>query len=364
MRTGARMKASEKRMRETAAQQAADWVIAHREGLDTERRRMFADWLKMAPMHVEEFLAIALLDSELSKAAVDPEVSLEDLLERARAEDDANVHAFAPRPHAPDVVRRGRWLYAAAAAATVAGLLFLALPRWQTTHVPASYTEIAALRFATQHGEQLTERLADGSLLHLNTDTSVVVRYGPAERRIDVARGQVVFEVAHDTARPFRVFAGSAEVVAVGTVFEVYLQSDSTLVTVVEGRVMVGPNADALGPEARGRVRQQPMPVASGQQVRVIQGELPAEASQVDAQRVTAWLHRQIVFVQEPLALVAAEFNRYSATPIEIETPALRGLAVSGVFAADDTESFVAFLRSLDGVNAQVTPTRIRVWKN
>jgi transmembrane sensor len=55
------------------------------------------------------------------------------------------------------------------------------------------------------------------------------------------------------------------------------------------------------------------------------------------------------------------EFNRYGATPIEIDTPALRALVISGSFSADDTESFVAFLRSLDGVRVEVTANRIRV---
>jgi ferric-dicitrate binding protein FerR (iron transport regulator) len=34
---------------------------------------------------------------------------------------------------------------------------------------------------------------------------------------------------------------------------------------------------------------------------------------------------------------------------------------VSGVFAADDTDSFIDFLRSLDGVQVEVTSARIRV---
>ncbi len=72
---------------------------------------------------------------------------------------------------------------------------------------------------------------------------------------------------------------------------------------------------------------------------------------------------REIVFDHEPLAAVAAEFNRYAAAPIEIETPTLRDRPISGVFAADDAESFVAFLRSLEGVRVEVTPTRIRVSK-
>jgi hypothetical protein len=48
--------------------------------------------------------------------------------------------------------------------------------------------------------------------------------------------------------------------------------------------------------------------------------------------------------------------------PIEIETPTLRTLRVSGVFAADDTDSFIVFLRSLEGVGVEVTSTRIRVF--
>jgi transmembrane sensor len=81
----------------------------------------------------------------------------------------------------------------------------------------------------------------------------------------------------------------------------------------------------------------------------------------VDAQRTTAWLRRQIVFDQEPLERVAVEFNRYAPKQIEIATPALGNLEISGAFATDDSEAFIAFLRSLKGVRLEVTTTRIRV---
>ena len=38
-------------------------------------------------------------------------------------------------------------------------------------------------------------------------------------------------------------------------------------------------------------------------------------------------------------------------------------LEISGVFAIDDSEAFIAFLRSLTGVRVEVTPTRILVSK-
>ena len=49
--------------------------------------------------------------------------------------------------------------------------------------------------------------------------------------------------------------------------------------------------------------------------------------------------------------------------PLELadDDPALRALRVSGRFDVYDTESFVAFLSSLDGVAVERTATRIRV---
>ena len=140
----------------------------------------------------------------------------------------------------------------------------------------------------------------------------------------------------------------------------VYREGDSTLVTVVQGQVDVthahGQAQAAVDAVGR-RVR-----VSAGEQLRIRAGVLPASPTRVDIQRSTAWLRRELAFEQQPLSVVAAEFNRYGALPIEIETPALRTLTVSGVFAADDTDSFIAFLRSLEGVGVEVTSTRIRVF--
>jgi transmembrane sensor len=156
--------------------------------------------------------------------------------------------------------------------------------------------------------------------------------------------------------RSFRVLAGAAEVIDLGTRFDVRLEHDAAVVTVVQGRVAVGlaksspnhsPGFVQLGPD---------------QQARVTETAGVALTTAVDAQRTTAWLHHQIVFDHEPLEHVAAEYNRYTSKPIEIGTDALRDLQISGVFATDDPEAFIAFLRSLKGVRVEVTETRVRVW--
>ena len=195
-------------------------------------------------------------------------------------------------------------------------------------------------------------------MLQLNTDSAATVRYGAAERHVDLVRGQAYFKVAHESRRPFRVTAGVAEVLAVGTQFEVYRRSEATLVTVFEGTVSVAlarPGGSESGIDGSG------IRVSAGQQLEVRPGAQPGVPVQADLHRSGAWLRREIVFEHESLAAVAAEFNRYGVRPIEIEEPALRDLLISGVFSAEDTETFIAFLRSLDGVRVEVTAKQVRV---
>src|SRR5215471_1153010 len=342
------MNPDEEKVRELIACQAGEWVGAHQAGgLDAAERRAFYAWLIASPIHVEEYLEVALLSRRLPVAAADPERPLEAILDRVREETEG-VTRIGNAPHSSRAAPRARpqrwWLWAAVPAglAVIAVALF-----WlRGEHVTPE-------RYATRHGEMRSLRLGDNSTLRLNTDTSVTARYSRSQRLIEIERGEVLFEVAHESARPFRVVAGTARVLAVGTTFSVYRQGGSTLVTVVQGRV--GVSTVTAGSTS--------VNAGAGEQVRVIDGELPRSPTPADVQRTTAWLHRQIIFERQPLTLVTAEFNRYSPRPIDIETPALGTLAITGIFSVDDTETFLDFLRTFDGVSIQATPTRIQVFQ-
>lgn len=341
------MSTRDEQVRHIIAQQAGDWFVAHRAGpLDEVERETFDAWLTASPLHVEEYLGVALIARLLPVAADDPEVPLADILARVREAEagDAPARATSPLPRANQsrggFTRPWQWAAVAATLVVTAGMFLW----WNGNRVTVEH-------YATRHGELRTWRLADRSTLRLNTDTTVTVRYSRSERLIEIERGEALFEDVHEPARPFRVLAGTASVVALGTTFDVYRQSSSTLVIVVQGRVAVSTTAGL----------RQSVTVGEGEQTWVMDGQAPPQATPADVQRNTAWLRRQIVFEQQSLAVVAEEFNRYSAIPIEIETPELRSLRISGVFSLDDQETVVAFLRSLDGVKVEVTRTRIRV---
>jgi transmembrane sensor len=363
------MIANEEQVRAAIAEQAGEWFVANDEGpLDRRDCAALAAWLKASPVHVEEFLGVAVIARDLREAGTVPELSLEAITECVRAEDDTRVQSLWPRVIASvRGISSNRWLTAAATMAAVVVLGVGLFSLWKVRpSPPVSAPEgMTALHFETRHGEQLTRRLTDNSVLHLDTDTAVTVRYGKTERVVVLGSGQADFEVAHDSQRAFRVLAGSAEVIAVGTQFDVRLERASTVVTVIEGRVAVGPSPmlDKSGMPSSQNHSRRSVQLGADQQIRVAEGQWPVAPETVDAQRTTAWLHRQIVFDQEPLERVAAEFNRYATKPVEIATPELGNLHISGVFATDDTDDFIAFLRSLKGVKVDVTATQIRVYR-
>jgi transmembrane sensor len=351
------MISNEEQVRAAIAEQAGEWLLANEEGsLNARDSAALTAWLRTSPVHIEEFLGVSLVAGDLKKLREYPECSVEALIATARAEEGSSVRTLSsPRIGSVRPVRRWTPALVSLAAALLLGLGLLSL--WNAGwFAPAAAPSPVAVLYQTHHGEQLTVRLADNSVLHLNTDSGVSVRYGATERLVTLLSGEADFEAAHDSKRAFRVLAGAADIVDIGTIFDVRLDSEATVVTVLEGRVAVGLHAGE---------NQTPPSIQLGanQQLRVTGRDWPPRPSTVDAQHTTAWLHRQIVFDQEPLELVAAEFNRYCPKPIEILTPALRTLQISGVFATDDTEAFIAFLRSLKGVRVEVTPMRIRVWR-
>jgi transmembrane sensor len=352
------MNSSEEQVRAAIAEQAGEWFVENDERpLDAQDSAALAAWLKISPVHIEEFLGVSAIARDLGEARTDPEYTLEAILARARAQEEPGVQALGSRDSFAVRARPSRPWLARAVAMAASVVLSLGLFLWWNARHAAQQPlaeNITELRFQTRHGEQLSRRLADNSILHLNTDSAVTIRYGKTERLVTLTAGQAGFEVAHEPDRPFLVLAGSAQIVDIGTQFDVRLEQNFTVVTVVEGRVEVGPNARQ--PQAARFVE-----LAAGQQVSLAEREWPAVPVMVDVQSTTAWLRQEIVFDHEPLERVAAEYNRYTAKPIEIATPALRNMQITGVFSTDDPGAFIAFLRSLKGVRVEVTPTRISV---
>ncbi len=218
-------------------------------------------------------------------------------------------------------------------AATVIGMVgTVAVEKWATVD-----------RFRTAVGQERAVRLSDGSLVHLNTDSSIEVAMRSGERLVHLLKGEARFDVAHDAGRPFIVQAGDASLRAVGTSFNVRLRSELTELTVIEGRVAVRDGNAA------------PRTVPAGASAAIRGGAVavtPLGPGQI-AQR-TAWQGGVIQFDGETLAQAVEEFNRYRKTPLVIGDPQLAGLRIGGTFKAGGSSEFVSALTQSFGIRAVV----------
>lgn len=199
------------------------------------------------------------------------------------------------------------------------------------------------LTFDTRTGEQRTAALDDGSRISLNTDSQVTVKFARDERAVSLERGEAMFDVAHDAARPFIVRAGDERIKALGTSFIVRRDGDRVRVTLLSGKVEV----------ARVGERSRVLAVlAPGERVSATPDTVPVlDRPSLDA--ITAWRRGELRFRDTPLFEAVAEVNRYGRQRVIVNDARLASLPISGVFATDDPAEFAAAVAQLHGLRVQ-----------
>jgi len=193
-----------------------------------------------------------------------------------------------------------------------------------------AYKVFAPHSYSTSVGEQRSVRLADGSTMTLDTASQASVKITAKRRDIRLTKGQALFEVAHDAARPFVVSAGATSVTALGTRFEVRRELQGATVTLVRGAVEVREKAGQASRTWR---------LAPGQ--RVATASALARATAVDVASATSWTRGRLEFHDVPLRDAVAEFNRYERRRIQLAPGPWDSNRISGIFNVDDTQTFV-----------------------
>lgn len=326
----------DKNLDKLLAEQSSELLEGLQNGGESERRKL-AEWLTQSKRHVRTHLFMTALEEELRR--VDPEREME--IPEVRAE----APAIFPRAFPAARGERKGWVWALAAAVLLTVLAGSQYP-------PAVDYLFGWRAFETGVGEQRSVSLSDGSIVQLNTATRIQTRVSKESRDIRLLNGEALFKVAPDRSRPFQVKAGNVAILAVGTQFNVYQVDGRTKVSVLEGRVRVAAAADkpsgapapalptALIHASAPALTSAPI-LAAGQEVEVSGDGRAVQRASPDVANAAAWVQRRVVFKQEPLANVVAQFNRYRKSPqLRIADPALAARQYSGTFDVDDPSSF------------------------
>jgi transmembrane sensor len=241
-----------------------------------------------------------------------------------------------PRPRSlRDSQRRPRIAWYAVATAIVAVVAL------------ATLYAIRDSQFSTGIGEQRLVVLDDGTRVTLNTDTRLVASYSRGSRRIQLERGEALFEVAKDADRPFIVAAGRRQVRALGTTFVVRTDRHRFAVTLVEGAIAV---VDTTA--------ETPAIAVPGQRITFTDSQPPAREV-LPVANVLAWQRREVALDDTKLSDAIAEMNRYSRTPVVATLPAAADIRVTGLFRAGDSISFARAVARAYHLQVTEEPERI-----
>jgi len=246
----------------------------------------------------------------------------------------------------PPYWNRRRLVLAGSAAASVAAAIGVAL------HLPESVREST---FSTAIGQIREVVLADGSVVILNTDTKIRVRFTDEVRDIGLLRGEAQFDVAKNKKRPFIVSAGDTRVRAVGTSFTVSMLPKKPVRVLVKEGVVELQRADAAAA----------IPVRASANIQAIAPiGAPFVTLAVPEEKLArdlAWQQGRIALDNQRLEDAAEEFARYSEVRIVV-APAVSDRTVTGLFASNDP---VAFARAAAGVlklRVEVRGSEVRIF--
>ncbi|MEN0105847.1 MAG: FecR domain-containing protein [Pseudomonas sp.] len=302
-------------------QQAAEWFATLSGGAVSEHQRQaWRLWLAASPEHAAAWQRVEAISGQFERLPS----------ERRRAAGQALSAAGSSRRRAIGML----------ALLCGAGLLSLASARRSTLHA-----WVATQRTAT--GEVRETRLADGTQLWLNSNSAADIDYNATLRRVQLWRGEVLIESAHDTlqpARPLVVDSQQGRMRALGTRFSVRQGDGFTTLSVFDGAVEISP--------AQSSTRQV---INAGQQVRYSAVAIgPVQAAEAGRQ---AWSKGVLLADNTRLADFIAELADYTPGYLGCD-PRIADLRLVGAYPLADREKIFAALQS----SLPVRVSRLTPW--
>jgi len=371
-------------------EEASEWAVALDMGeLTPDQKQRFTDWLLQSPLHIEELLISASLFDSFESVDADKKMLIEDVFDdlpdniisiasdaqpevnKVTSTDNATLSPTelkAPRPW----LRWQGMIAATLAIIALTGIVLIPLSN-NSNQTPTVSTASITSGFSTQVGEQHKMTLDDGSVIYVNTQSEVGIRYNNEFRTVELFQGEALFDVAHDPSRPFRVIIGDTTAEAIGTTFNIFKSNDQTTVAVIDGKVAVKTgeiyteSADTrlnINP-LKGQTNDGRLLLTAGQKADITPAKKTVHITSADIKAVSSWRFGQLIFESDRLADIAEQFNRYNQTHIIIVDKQLAETKFSGVFNADDPDSLIDFLEFTNDVNIdRQTQGAIRISSN
>ncbi|TQV89581.1 FecR family protein [Aliikangiella coralliicola] len=357
--------------------EACAWIAQiESEGMTSDDLAAFKEWIERSAAHKAEIRRLAQLSGEIN-ILTEMASPLKDAAARQRE---------LINPGHSSRVSKNYWsknyFTAGIALATVLFFSFIfIIQQNDSLTTPQLYT--------TAVGGHREVILSDGTLLALNTDSEVEVDYNENRRKVRLLKGEAFFQVAHNSNRPFIVYAGKNSVRAVGTAFAVSLLPQTFELTVTEGKVELSDTAKDKPIVSEQKVTKTALlePSKDSEQItdepekiylsagetlaynpldeKQIRTEQIKIVSEREIRRQLSWQDGLLDFSETPLIEVVEDLSRYTSLEIEILDPELRNMKFGGLFRTDELQAlFDALETTFDIKVVKVNDKLVRLSRN
>ena len=342
-----------------AARQAAAWIATLDRGISASEEQRLHHWLEESPAHGEMLVQCAYVWDMAD--ALKPIASILPIEQYQGIDRGSVAQSDGPMSHTVfSGIHSGYLIAASLGLLTIAVLILSSMwgGRWSgldagTTVALKPIPDVQTADHRTAVGERSTVLLPDGSELVLNTDTRVSIAFSDTQRRLILKQGEVYFDVAKDSARPFVVATSVGQVTAVGTAFNIDSSGrEGTEVLVTEGRVRIDRNGSSDDQPDVEIDRDNTVYLSPGEKV-VLSPEKTNVLQEDDMVSALAWKEGMIIFSGEPLETVVHEIDRYTPLELRIVDPGIASIPVGGFFKTGDMDQLLRVLEQNFGVRSE-----------
>lgn len=240
---------------------------------------------------------------------------------------------------------RLRWFRLSAAAAAI--LLLIGLSGYFSYNEGYKRQNSQLITMENPLGMKSSVILPDGSKVTLNAGSTLTYpnTFTEDERKVRI-KGEVYFEVAHDTEHPFIVYTGGIQVKVLGTKFNVkaYEEENDIEVTLTEGSVLVGVE------NSKSSLKIEPT-----QQVRFDKTRKSLVKQNVNLNNYTAWKDGKFYFNGVSFENIARQLERKFNVHIQTDSEKLKNTVFTGDFVRGENLEQILRVITLDKrINYQI----------
>jgi transmembrane sensor len=292
--------------------QASLWLIEEKEGLSSKRRFEFDIWIKN-DLHNEKYKELKNIEKCISFIPNDLKEKLRDEVNEELVEKNISFRPL---------------LFAA----SILLVAFVAMFSFYNSS-EVLYSKV----LESQYTVQKNIILPDNTIVSLDAQTKMEIKYFNDKRIVTLLKGTVFFDIGEDKNRPFIIYAKRNIIEDIGTRFEVNLQDNFTNVKVKEGVVKISRISNENKDLESLYVLRKEDSVTLNKYGKI------SSIKKIPLNKIAIWEDDNIVFDDTPLIDAINKFLKYTSKKVELDKQ-IYNIKVTGNFK---THELVNFINSL-----------------